>query len=191
MPGTPTPPGQAASAGRRFGALQSVLAPVLWPYGCKMGIGPQPVPFCMRVLQNRCLFHGQDALIYWTSPGRVLLPLAPTSVPLWRFSPNGRLHQTQPDLLGSGFFVACSISAGIRKLRFTTGSGRRSHGRDQTALCLCGLMRLLQGACFHAFGYHETAAYSWAMCIVDLSLPVSSACLAQAHGGVTVTCNVG
>jgi hypothetical protein len=67
------------------------------------------IPFCIGALKNSCLFFGQGEHIYQSSLERVLLPLALTSVPLWRFSPNGRFQSNLAGSSRSGFFV-CSAS---------------------------------------------------------------------------------
>ena len=51
--------------------------------------GPQTCAFCMGALRHPCLFCEQGKHIYQSSLGRVLLPLAPLSVPLWRLAFTG------------------------------------------------------------------------------------------------------
>jgi hypothetical protein len=60
---------------------------------------------CVHCKIDACLL-GKESTYIDHLQGAFLLPLAPSSVPLWRLALIGTSKQTQPDLLGSGFFVA-------------------------------------------------------------------------------------
>jgi hypothetical protein len=79
-----------------------------WSYYVMAWVGPQPASFCMRVLQNKCLFVGHGEYIFRSSLGRVLLPLAPSSVPLWRLALIGTSNQLSRIFIDPAFLLFAS-----------------------------------------------------------------------------------
>jgi len=88
---------------------------------------------CVRCKIDAC-FLGKESTYNDHLQGAFLLPLAPSSVPLWRLALIGTSKQTQPDLLGSGFFVAWTQAfphqARSNALRCATVSGAEVRGKS-------------------------------------------------------------